>query len=435
MRESSYNIWVSKDGAHALYNGMTGALLSVTRSERKDLEDFLARGPEARCSPDFLLRLAQGGMLVEEDTDELALLAERYRASRHNDANFALTIVSSLGCNFDCPYCYEKKHPEILGPSVRDALLEILDDKLEKIGAFAVTWFGGEPLVGKKPLFSLSEAFIEKCEAAGVWYGADIITNGYLLDGKMASDLKRLKISHAQVTLDGPADLHNETRPLAKGGGTFDRIVGNLREAVEHLTVSVRVNVDTRNAGRFEELLEALSDAGLSGRLGVYAAQIVGVPRNSAAPSAQYGTRCFTKSEFAEAELELNRLASRYGFSEPRLPRPAGTPCTAVRNSELVIGSKGELYKCWYDVGNSSEVVGHVTDYQNLNGRFHKWLSYDPFANPECRSCIALPVCMGGCAAHALYVETYDDRCGTFRHTYREQVSRFVSHATAKTPT
>jgi uncharacterized protein len=77
-------------------------------------------------------------------------------------------------------------------------------------------------------------------------------------------------------------------------------------------------------------------------------------------------------------------------------------------------------------VGNRREVIGNVRDWKDLNGRLGRWLRYDPFADPECRTCIALPVCMGGCAHHAMDAAQYENRCGTFRHTYREQVDAFV---------
>ena len=172
-----------------------------------------------------------------------------------------------------------------------------------------------------------------------------------------------------------------------------------------------------------------LAAEGFAGRLSVYPGQIVGINDGAAAPSASYGARCFTNPEFARAEREFVKLAACYGFSEPALPRPTGAPCTAVRANELVVGSKGELYKCWDSVGNSLEVVGHIRDYGNLNGRLAKWLRYDPFADDECRGCIALPVCMGGCAHHAMDLLQYENRCGTFRHTYREQVLEFVEVA------
>lgn len=42
---------------------------------------------------------------------------------------------------------------------------------------------------------------------------------------------------------------------------------------------------------------------------------------------------------------------------------------------------------------------------------------------------IALPVCMGGGALHAMNINRYDNRCGTFRTTYREQVLTFIERA------
>ena len=100
-----------------------------------------------------------------------------------------------------------------------------------------------------------------------------------------------------------------------------------------------------------------------------------------------------------------------------------------MRANELVVGSRGELYKCWDSVGDQSEVIGDIRDRASPNSRLAKWLSYDPFQNQECRGCIALPVCMGGCAHHAFDKLLYENRCGTFRHTFQEQVSRFVDFA------
>ncbi len=45
--------------------------------------------------------------------------ARGYAASRRNSRRFALTIITSLGCNLDCPYCYEKEHPSILAMRCR----------------------------------------------------------------------------------------------------------------------------------------------------------------------------------------------------------------------------------------------------------------------------------------------------------------------------
>jgi uncharacterized protein len=161
----------------------------------------------------------------------------------------------------------------------------------------------------------------------------------------------------------------------------------------------------------------------------MYPGQIVGVNDGSGSPSSSYGTRCMTNPEFAHAERDFVALAVRYGFAQPGLPQPSGAPCTAVRANELVVGSTGELYKCWDSVGNNLDVIGNIRDYKTSNGRLQKWLKYDPFADAECRSCIAPPVCMGGCAHHGMDLLQHDNRCGTFRRTYAEQVLGFVEVA------
>jgi uncharacterized protein len=415
-----------------VYNGVSGGLLAMSRSDYADLQAVLEGSGSANFSPDLLEKMLGGRMLVSDDFDEVAFLETRYALTRNNQSVFGLTLVSSLGCNFDCPYCFEDKHPSVMDDDVQSKLLAVVDDQIARgITGLRVTWYGGEPLVGRRPLFALSDAFIERCDRAGVRYGASIVTNGYLLDEATCQRLREGRVGHAQVTLDGPPDVHDRMRPLVGGGGTFDKIVRNLRHAVDYLPISIRVNVDAGNVARIEELLQLLADAGLSHRVSVKPGHIVGMAVNPRSPSATYGIghRCLTKAEFAGVEREFAALAQRYGFGEPSLPLPTGAPCTAVRANELVVGSRGELYKCWDSVGDAAEVIGHIRDYQDTNGRMQKWLKYDPFSIDECRGCIALPVCMGGCASHAFESAQYENRCGTFRHTYREQVDAVVDAA------
>jgi uncharacterized protein len=44
----------------------------------------------------------------------------------------------------------------------------VLDEQLPTIGRFEVTWYGGEPLLGKDRIYRLSDAFLQRCDDAGV---------------------------------------------------------------------------------------------------------------------------------------------------------------------------------------------------------------------------------------------------------------------------
>ena len=435
VKESRYNVWVERSGSAYVYNGLSGAVLKVPLDDRRALERLLAGDTRPGCSTELVRDLAVGRMLIADEVDELQLLEARYAYTRHDTSTFGLTIVTSLGCNFDCPYCFEEKHPSILGDDVQRAIIAALDGQLPRINRFDVRWFGGEPLIGKRPLLELSDAFIERCDAAGVAYHADITTNGSLLSAHTCADLRDRRVTSAQVTLDGPPDVHDRMRPMAGGRdeGTFWRIVENLHHAVEAMDVSIRVNVDSGNVDRIGELLEILTQEGFAGRLAVSLGHLVKMTGNPIAPSSAYNG-CLPHSEFARVSLEFDRLAARYGFGDTELPTPSGAPCTAVRANELVVGSAGELYKCLDSVGSGHEVIGHITDYEHSNGRLRKWLTYNPFADGECRSCIALPVCMGGCAHHSMDLNIHENRCDEFRYDYRDRVLDYVDSASALTP-
>jgi uncharacterized protein len=370
--------------------------------------------------------LATGLMLLPDDADEVEMLRRRRGITDRDRRRLGLTLVPSSGCNFDCPYCFEDKPKQRMAEPVAAAIQRLVAARLPDLDAFSVTWYGGEPLLGRTELLALSSALRDLCAAGGVQYAASIVTNGYLLTRTTAERLRAAGIGAAQVTLDGPADVHNCRRPLVSGRGTFDRIVANVVSAVDVLAVSVRVNIDVTNADRYEELLVELADRGLAGRIQVYPAQVVATAASSAAPSASYGSGCFTSREFSDVELRLQALTAAYGFGAPGLPRPVASPCTAVRPDEIVVGSSGELYKCWESVGNPDEVIGHIGSYPEVNERVRKWIDYDPFTDTDCRRCIALPVCMGGCAAHALDPDQHENRCGSFRFAHERQVGQFV---------
>src|SRR3954447_14330952 len=430
MRQSRYNVVVLRPDRVWIYNALSGSTISLGQPEWADVERFL--GNESLASPplDALRDLTVGRMIVHDDLDELEVLERRFRAGTGDRTSFALTVVTSLGCNFDCPYCFQVKPRAILDDETVGLLAEVLEEQLPTIERFQVTWFGGEPLLATDRIDELSDAFISRCDAADVAYSADIVTNGYLLTPDVARRLCEARVGSAQITLDGPAETHDLMRPLRNGRGTFDVILDNVVACADLIPISIRVNLDTANAGRYEELLDQLVERDLAGRISVYPGQLVAYDEGIGAPSETYRPQCFTLPEFAEVEREFLAAARARGLASAALPQPVSTPCTAVKVNELVVGANGELYKCWDSVGNHAEEIGHLRSWHDQNDRVLKWLRYDPFTDDGCRSCIALPTCMGGCA-HNQMTDPGDAKCSTFRLTHRRQVEEYVDAAEA----
>jgi uncharacterized protein len=119
MKQSQYNIWADAgDGDFYLFNGVSGALKRVSLKEQHAVAAFTSGGA-ADCSPKLLEDLVLGRMLIPDDADELEMLSAQYQRSRRNMSHFSLTMITSLGCNFDCPYCFEAKHPSIMDGEVQ----------------------------------------------------------------------------------------------------------------------------------------------------------------------------------------------------------------------------------------------------------------------------------------------------------------------------
>ena len=139
MRELAYNIWIEKADAAYAFNARSGSLLRLGNEDYRAFCAFLT-DQTLGCSPRVLANLAAGLMLIEDDADEIAGLAKRYEAGRNNASRLALTVVTSLGCNFNCPYCFEDKHPSVMDEKVQELVLEV--SKTRCHGSTACTSLG-----------------------------------------------------------------------------------------------------------------------------------------------------------------------------------------------------------------------------------------------------------------------------------------------------
>ena len=429
MRLSDYNVWVDEEGHCGVFNGVSGRLEVLTPAEREAVVAAVGGARPPAWTTEVLQRLVDASVIVNDGHDERALLRRRYDDSRWGHHSLGLTVVTSLGCNFDCPYCFEDKHPSRLKADVADALVDIVEQALPGIGAVDVTWMGGEPLLGRTQLLDLSDRIIDRCRDAGVHYRASIITNGWYLDADTAHALVERRVMRAQVTVDGPPRTHDARRPLVGGRPTFDRILANLDAAADIIDIHVRMNVDRTNVDATDELLRLLAEAGLADRLSVGLGRVTDAVGNPDSPLASYAPSCLGAADFAGLELDFEHRARAWGFSTPGPPRPTATPCTAVRANELVVGADGELWKCWDDIGDHSRAIGDVRRWRESNGELARWLTYHPVDDPTCSTCVALPVCMGGCAHHHFNSDDTEARCGTFRHNHAERAAALVRDA------
>jgi uncharacterized protein len=409
MKPSRFNrIFKASDGTWLAFNSWSTALAEIKPDDLPFIQSILANPDGVPCDTPYKREirenLIRAHFLVEDGEDEVATLKVDMIRDRFQTDLLAITIAPTLDCNFRCDYCYEEHLRVNMSRAVQQALLRWVEARAAVTGRLHVTWFGGEPMLPSAfaVVEGLSRSFQELCGARGIGYQAEIVTNGYFLDRGKLDLLKSLGVEKIQITLDGPPVIHDRRRVLAGGQGTFWKIVDNMKQVVGLIPISLRINVDKRNAGATVDLMELLHKEGIADKVQPYIAQVTfdGVACGNILES------CYSSDEFAMTEVEIYREAARRGLPLSRYPfRIKGAFCTADRVNGYVIAPSGAIFKCWHEVTVSPDkAVGHLLDGQQPWHRLNetRWLNWNTLDKEECPSCDVLPLCHGGCPLEAM---------------------------------
>lgn len=306
-----------------------------------------------------------------------------------------------MACNFACPYCYEQAKPGIMSQEVQDKIIELAKEAAEHKKNVDFTWYGGEPLLAKKVIYSLSERVMKICEENKVEYSSSIITNGYLLEDEDVELFKKYKIDSVQITIDGTREIHNTRRILKNGGeGTFDTIIANVKKLYGKVGISLRVNIDKTNIQDTMNLIDFFKAEGLEG-LFVNFGHVSPYTENNKSISST----CLSVEQYSKESLKLQEYLHDNGFRSSGFPYYPGIKanyCGADSISTYVIDPEGYKYKCWNEVGDSRVAVGNIMweakDVpDHMIAREVSYMTWSPFESEECRECYLLPICMGGC--------------------------------------
>ncbi len=344
----------------------------------------------------LLAKLAKLGIIA--DFDERASLEAMARMACAFPHSVSITICPTMGCNFDCPYCFEEHRNEKMTRETQDAVIALAERMLDASGAkrLSVSWFGGEPLLAPDVIEYISKRLISMCEDRGIKYSAGIITNGYLLDQKIVDMLEKCRVARAQITLDGIGEVHDRTRHLAGGGPTFEKIASNLKTLKIPFNVNVRHNVHSENKDQQQALKDFIEDiASHSGnKINYYSAP---VSDNKASHDRNSELILSCDAENADIGVKLDTARAN----------PAkGHYCGAHILWFVAIDAKGRLHKCWETVDKPGQSFGIVSEWDPKNpvatasnaDNLTKFLNtVGATCDNECMDCIWLPVCRGGC--------------------------------------
>jgi len=430
MKPSPYNHFFELQNKNTIlaYNAFSGALAEIEQENYARVLHLIDLPADASSAQDheFLQCLKDGGFLVGDAIDQRAIFENRAKMHRLSGDILTLTIAPTLACNFGCDYCFESRSGMRMKEETQVALLRFSDSYLYKANGLRICWFGGEPTLCLGIIDRLQTGLLELASKhnVDVWPGS-IITNGYLMDGTMASHFKDIGITQAQITIDGPQPVHDARRKLMNGKGTFDRIVENLTVTSDILEINVRINIDKANVESACDVVLLLKERGILPRVRVSFAQV----KSSGAACADIRERCYGDKEFSHT------LAAIYGrlFEEGvyRVEYPSvfigGAYCGALAEGYFVVAPGGELFKCWEELSlDSNRSIGNVlTSEITQRQQNHRmaYASWNPLNMSECRGCNVLPICMGGCPVAGMSkAESGRGACLPWRYNLKEMI-------------
>ncbi len=479
LKLSRYTICSTRtgDGRYVLLHGITGAVDVVDPEIVAGLTRFGrfrgAMGADAdvlggrpagniRLSDAEIRVMRDRGYLTPDPEESEIAIASTIAGALHSEAakQPSFLVLPTLDCNYRCIYCFERPVQNNLKKSCGtkgvvashatgnvvmtrahvDAIYRTIPILQERHGdtrkAVQIVLYGGEPLDARNA--DVVHEIVERGTAEGHRFA--VITNGHDIPAFLGL-FGPHAIQQVQVSIDGPKPVHDLRRIHLGRESSFDRVTRNidLLEERGDTLIQIRVHVDPKNIGDFEELIEYFDSRGWLNH-----------PNILVYANTVYNT--------GNATLDLDDIESRLAglvqqYDNVLLNAPAinlrakmlpallrglqvplqGNYCSA-NTGQYLFSPDGHFYSCWESVGKQDSRIGsYYTPQEGAHLHLDEVATADWFTRhagriDECRACPMALTCGGGCAQFAKY-RTGEQRapyCDSFDKIFRKALAQMI---------
>lgn len=311
------------------------------------------------------------------------LRAEKTSSSNAKFIN-GFTIFTTLDCNANCFYCYEKSLPRA---AMTDSLAKDVAGFIMRASSdnpVSIRWFGGEPLVNTNAI----DIICSMLKKNGAKFKSSMVTNGLLFTESLILKAKDLwKLKKVQITLDGTKDVYQKAKSY-KGavGNEFDRVIENINKLIEaKIRVAVRLNQDFYNTSDLFELIDFLASNFRGNNLiSVYNSLLF-----NENVELDYKLEAEKYELFKKLQAKIIECDLFSGY--PLKRRLRYSHCMADNDSSVIITPKGDVGKC-----------EHFTDQYLVGNIYDSDLEYDEISRykeqyqptQKCFECPLYPQCI-----------------------------------------
>ena len=379
-------------------NNADSVVLFSTKKASSILVDksILSDIKNGRLGEDEQVTLAELGFLAETDEEEKQELLRYIDALNEIDTKLSVIVAMNLDCNLACTYCFEgrRKGKHYMSPETARHVIDFIENNLAKDRELLnVTFYGGEPLLSAELILSMAKRLKGIAETKGLAFGFQFVSNGTLLTPSIVAKLKPLGLKEASITLDGPEAVHNLSRPYKMGGGSFKKIVKNIKAVCDMIDINIGGNFTEANYHEFPTLLDYLLNEGITpDRIASVKFDPVFGETSEYATPEMAGACCSPNEPWVfEAGIMLREEVMKRGFKTGGIQPVV---CVIDLNNRHIINYDGSIYKCTGFFDRKDFMTGNVKSGVTNNGSIY---NLDNWKNEECLSCKYLPLCFGGC--------------------------------------
>ena len=404
MKFSKYNLIIKRGDMKILFNTLSGEIYSLDSTLESAVKNKNLDLLNAQTKEHFL----RSHIILDDNYDEDRVYKHLYNKQKYQARSLTVTILLTWACNFKCVYCYEGGGEALSDTMTAETAEKVIDFIINSatskgVQSLHIVLFGGEPLLNINIGFYILNNLKKFCTDAGKDFSSSMVSNGSLLTEDILDKLTEFQCRSIQITLDGVEETHNMRRISKNGKPTLHQIVENLLLLDKYylrIACIIRINVDKSNISDVEPLMRELRQRGIQ-----HSKIDFGIVRAETEACQDYESNCFDDCELGSLLNQLWRIAEKYQFSRyPGLYRRF-CYCGLYCDNSYTISPRGELYKCWEMVGDPKHRIGNIGSngsVDNVSFAYYDWMTIDPLDNDDCRNCVYLPLCGGGCIMNSV---------------------------------
>lgn len=343
-------------------------------------------------SNDEIDALKRMSFVSEEDELNQIIRNRQNLVDNSSTKPLKLTILTTSHCNANCYYCFEKENTKCgksnMSQKTADAIIEYIKNNNNN-SAVHIGWFGGEPLLKKNIINYISENLL-KCN---IEFESSMISNGILLDSCTPDEIRLWNLTKIQITIDAIGEEYNIIKQVHNEANAFNRLIQNIHYLLSlNVFTQLRVNFDSLDVQKALDTIDYIyKEFGNHPKLFVYANHLFG----------ESFTSPLDLPENENPYIRLTERLIRYNYVRNTRDigiKPKNVFC-GIYGNYFVVDPEGNFFKCEHMIGNPDNIIGDV-EHGITNESEHQYWTSVQLPYDECKSCVLLPCCQGGCKAN-----------------------------------